>query len=272
MAIYADYTTIDALRADYLAASETTQDDLLRSLIRAASRDIDAAASRECYPRIETRYYDTPVGASLRLDADLLALTTITNGDGVAIASADYKLYPLNEDVKNEVRLLPSSGDTWETDSSGNSEGAIAVTGIWGYHVRYGSAWANVGAVLTAAVTTTTGTSLSVTPSVLHSGDLLKIDSEYLYASVVAGSATVVRAVNGATATTHTTSAIVYRWTFEEVEQVCKESAVAYYRLRNNPVGESVNVGGVAFSTPKDVRQHIARQVSALELVKVSFG
>lgn len=274
MATYADYTTVDALRANYLSATETTQDTLLLSLIRQAARDIDAAGSRSFYPRIETRYYDTPTGASLRFDDDLLAVTAITNGDGVALATADYKLYPLNEDAKHEVRLLPSSGEAWETDSSGNSEGAISVTGTWGYHVRYSSAWADVGAVLTSAVTTTTGTTALVTAGALKAGDLVKADAEYIYTSAIttAGTATVIRAVNGSTATTHTTSAAVLRWTFDEVERLCCESAAAYYRLRSNPVGDSVSVGDQTFVTPRDVRQHIAKQVSALEMAKVSFG
>jgi hypothetical protein len=276
MAIYADYTTIQALRKTYLSASENTRDDLLGDLIRAASRNIDAIGCRAYYPRVETRYYDTPRGAALILDDDLLEVTTLTDGSAGALASTDYRLYPRNESAKNEVRLTLVGGKTWQTDSDGDPDSAVSIAGIWGFHTRYDSAWAATGAALTTAATSTSATSIYVTTGKLDAGDLVKIGSEMMHVSAVArdsaDTATVVRAINGTTAATHSTSAEVLRWTFDEVEHVCKTATAAMFRLRNNPIGETVNVGGETFETPKDVNAYIERQLGALELIRVNFG
>lgn len=276
MATYADYTTVDSLRATYLAATETTRDTLLLDMIRAASRSIDAIGCRTYYPRVETRYYDVPRTPGLHLDDDLLEVTTCTNGGVGVLEASDYRLYPRNDSAKNEIRLTLAGGQTWQTDSNGDPDSAIAITGIWGFHPRYDSAWAATGAVLTTAATTTSATTIGVTTGVLVAGDLVKIGDEMMHVSAVATStsdtATVVRGVNGSTATTHTTSAAVLRWTFEEIEHVAKTAAAAMYRLRNNPVGETVNVGGEVFSTPRDVNAYIEQQLGALELIRINFG
>ncbi len=63
----------------------------------------------------------------LRLDAPLLSVTTLTNGDGLVLAPAAYRLEPRNESHYWSIRLL--SGYSWNF----SIDGEIIVLGKWGY-------------------------------------------------------------------------------------------------------------------------------------------
>lgn len=76
-------------------------------------------------------------GLVLELDHDLVSITTLTNGDGVAISASAYVLEgpggERNSAPYRRVRLKASSGVQWRylTDP----EGAISIVGRWGYSV-----------------------------------------------------------------------------------------------------------------------------------------
>lgn len=287
-----DYTTIDAVRSDYLKSDATTRDDLLLDIIRAVSREIEHAANRKFYPRIETRTFDVPQrqwanryydqyyagvnypSPDLLLDDDCLSVTSVTNGDGSAVTA--YKLYPLNASVKSRLRLLASAAQPWLADSSGDTEGAISVAGVWGHHEDYASAWQDTGATLAAQIATTTAATFTCTTGKLVAGNLVKIDSEYLYVSAVATSTsdtvTATRGVNGSTAAAHTTSAEIDRWTMSDIEMVARQAAAALFRLRTNPVGDTVTVDGQTFATPKDVSAWIRDQLNEGGHVRTGIG
>jgi len=114
-------------------------DAVIDGFITDASRLVDAAcAGRWFYSASETRKYDVPVPApgatrQLLLDADLLTITTLTNGDATVIASADYILLPANAPSKYAIRIKPSATIAWEPDTNGNLEQVISVVGTWGY-------------------------------------------------------------------------------------------------------------------------------------------
>lgn len=63
----------------------------------------------------------------LRLDAPLLTVTTLTNGDGAILPVQAYRLEPRNELRFWSIRLLSSY--SWSLDA----DGEITVTGKWGY-------------------------------------------------------------------------------------------------------------------------------------------
>ena len=117
----------------YLGKDGAEDDTLLESLISRAQKAIEQYTRRQFEAATETRYFDQPSGRMLYTDEDLLAVTTLTNGDGTTIASADYQLLPLNESPKYAIRLKQGSNLIWEDDSDGNSEGVITVAGSWGY-------------------------------------------------------------------------------------------------------------------------------------------
>ena len=116
--------------------SNRLDDPLLESLIEAASRAIDAYCGRRFYAATTTRYYemDAVDGDYLRLDDDLLTITTLTNGDdsSTTISSSYYWLWPRQGGPPYHSIRLKESGTTvydWEVDS----DYFISVAGTWGW-------------------------------------------------------------------------------------------------------------------------------------------
>ena len=281
MATYGEYTTLADLRASGAGQIDTTKltdDALLLAQIRATSRELDELARRFFFPLIDTREYDTPQDAlgDLRLDTDLLEVTTLTNGDGQTIASTKYKLYPLNYWPKFIIRPLPSQGTPWQLSSGGDRSGAIGLASVWGYHRDYPNAWPSL-TTLAAAITTTTATSTTAPTGFAKIGQLIKVDSEYIYISGLSvgltnDTLTIIRGVNGSTAATHLTIATVYVWEYgAELSNLCKIGAAAYYKLRANPIGETVTINNITFSTPKDVRAYLYQALQMLGLLRTTL-
>ncbi len=118
----------------YLGIEGVTEDALLDSGISRAQAIIERVTGQRFEASASATRYYTPgvdtVGLTLYLNYPLLSLTTLINGDGAVIASSDYRLYPLNETPKYEVRLLASKGHAWTYVT--DPDGAISVTGTWG--------------------------------------------------------------------------------------------------------------------------------------------
>ena len=282
---YCDYTTINNLRNVYMASDMPQRDDTLLALIQSTSREIEAMANRSFYPTIQTRKYNAPVHGwgwtfanapdAIQLDEDLLSITSVTNGDGTALVNGtDYLPYPLNDTPYYELRRT-WGGTMWLPNTHG-PYGALSVAGVWGYHPDYGSAWADTLATLAANITTTSATTFTATTGKLFAGDLLQVDTEWMYVvSVSTGdsdTATVKRGVNGSTAATHTSGASVLRWYNPIIENVVKTGVVAYYRTRNNPTGDTLQIDGNKFSTPHDVLQWIEDRLRGLGLIRSGIG
>ena len=277
---YGDYTTLDAVRTSYLGSAATGQDTMLADLIHSTSREMEDIAGRKFYPRIETRYFDTPsfYGVEqLWLDDDLLSLTTLMNGDGIEIPAAAYVLRPRNESPKHSIELLMSSAYRWQITAAGDPQDAISVAGVWGYHSFYDGAWQDTLATVQNDPLSSGGTSLTgLTTGKLHAGDMLLIESEYIYVVSVTVSttdtATIVRGIHGSTAAAHIKTTPIYRWTHEEIEMLARMAVAAYFRLRQNPIGDTVNIGGQTFSTPKDITAWMTKRMTDLDLIWVRLS
>jgi uncharacterized phiE125 gp8 family phage protein len=128
------YATLSAVKA-YLRVSGAGDDTLLTDLVTRASRMIDDHCGRWFITRQETRAYDAIgshiTGRLLLLDADLLSLTSLTNGDGAAISPQNVILRPVNWPPYFGISLRQESGLAWTY--SGDPVGAISVAGTWGY-------------------------------------------------------------------------------------------------------------------------------------------
>jgi hypothetical protein len=135
MAVTNGYTTLANVKGRLrISTTDTADDAVLETFIDQASRLIDRIANRTFYARTETHTYDVPWGRELMLmDDDLLTITTLSNGDGVAIANTEYKLLPRNITPKYAIVLNESSLVVWEEDVNGNNEGVISIVGTWGY-------------------------------------------------------------------------------------------------------------------------------------------
>jgi hypothetical protein len=117
---------------EYLGISGTVVDDnLLEDLIERAEGLIDAYTGRSFEATTATKFFDDSFtnGSDLNLwGYDLLTVTKLTNGDGVEVASSDYRLFPRNDNPKWIIKLDESQ--SWSF-SDGDSE--ISVAGTWGY-------------------------------------------------------------------------------------------------------------------------------------------
>jgi hypothetical protein len=132
------YITLNDLRA-YLGheAAETADDRLLQRAINAAQKYIEDETNRIFEANLATRYYDWDSvdrwdKTLLHLDADLLAVTTLTNGDtaGTAITPANYWPMPRNEGPPyHAIKLKENTGIYWEFDT----DCLVSVYGPWGY-------------------------------------------------------------------------------------------------------------------------------------------
>lgn len=138
MSIANGYITLTDYKRYHRGLDDTDLDDdaAIEDLIEAVSREIDVQSGRSFYGRTETRYYSVPSGRELRVDTDLLSVTTLTNGSGTVIAAGDYYLLPRNTSPKYAIVLKPTASVYWEFDSSGNSEYVISVLGSWGYYAE----------------------------------------------------------------------------------------------------------------------------------------
>jgi hypothetical protein len=124
------YATLINLK-NYLGIDTDTDDSLLFDLLDRAEGIVDAYTGRKFEAITATKYFgqsDTN-GADLSLwGYDLLSVTKLTNGDGVEIASSDYRLFPRNDDPKWLIKLNDTKSWEFSTPDSG-----IVVEGTWGY-------------------------------------------------------------------------------------------------------------------------------------------
>jgi hypothetical protein len=199
-----------------LAASDTADDVKLLAALQAASAQIERLANRRFSPRQAVIEHDANPRhvTELLLDDDLLELTTLSNGDGSTIAPANIVTLPdSNADSPTSViRLTGGHAFIWDITPLR----AIQVSGIWGWHDRYTQAWRSSADTvqnnpLGSSATTLTVADADGADSTGESprfqvGQLLRIDSEYLRVLAVNTASnilTVLRGVNGTTATTH---------------------------------------------------------------------
>ncbi|NLF74333.1 MAG: phage gp6-like head-tail connector protein, partial [Chloroflexi bacterium] len=89
------YATLADLRQYLgLSSAQTQDDDLLLSLVEAASRLIERHTGRRFYPARRIQRYTVADPAILPLRDDLLALASLTNGDGRPVAPEACHLHP----------------------------------------------------------------------------------------------------------------------------------------------------------------------------------
>lgn len=277
------YTTLAACRRQLkLDAAATLDDEEIADAIVAASQTIEDFCGHHFDPRIETRYFNGDVGQfnpELYLSGEaLLEATTILNGDGTTIASSNYTLLPRGEYPKDRVRLATSNYWTGSNPYDGSgacgtpvlvhsayAEDSIAITGVWGYHRDYSRAWRSTGLTLTAAVSTTTATSIAVSADgILDVGNLIKVDTEWMYITgPIADTAhaltfTVERGVNGSTAATHSLGAAVSVWRVEAIiEKAARMLVAAQFRAKDNATGEVMSISGMGTVSTRDVPQKV---------------
>jgi len=121
----------------HMTTTTTGEDTVLQAALDAAIDEVEnycgrvfvaASATRE-FP-VEQPYIDNR-RLVLTLYEDLTAVTSITNGDGIAVSSDDYRLVPPQGAPYHQIVLDPYSTVRWVTTGS-----KIAIEGDWGYAVN----------------------------------------------------------------------------------------------------------------------------------------
>lgn len=131
------YTTLAAVKAE-LKIAVTTDDALLSGYVSLAQRIIEANPPLGTGRLFEvasdsTKYFDVPSGLVLNLRGqDLCSITTVTNGDGTVVPSTAYVTRPRDTAPYYALKLKQTAGYVWTWTSDG-PEGAIGITGKWGY-------------------------------------------------------------------------------------------------------------------------------------------
>jgi hypothetical protein len=124
--------------AEFLAMPEIEShapgdDVFIEDLLERASREFDGDTGHWFYGFQQTRRFDAPRRRCLELDAPLLSVTSITNGDNTTLPSTEYILSPYNGVHKTEIELYEDSTYTWELSTAARRRGVIYVNGLWGY-------------------------------------------------------------------------------------------------------------------------------------------
>ena len=133
MTLSNSYAALDEFLAlPEMESAQPSDDVFVERLLERCSREFDGDTGNWFYAHQQARNYDMPRGRCLELDAPLLSVTSITNGDDTTIESTEYLLYPLNGPNKAEIRIKQSSAVIWQM-SGADTEGVITVRGEWGY-------------------------------------------------------------------------------------------------------------------------------------------
>jgi len=270
-----EYVTFEALKKyTGIEDGNVEDDDLLMELCEDASRAFDTATCRRFYPRIETRYYDDPADSRLlKLDDDLLALTSLTTANGTDTISTSncylMKGTDYNATPYDRIALKQSEGDLFYY--SNTPQKATTVVGTWGYHDDWSNAWLDSNDTVQDDPLTTDSATLTVgdvdggnlygvTPR-FQVGQTLKIDSEWMYVTDKPSGTTLTvrRGINGSTAAQHDNASTVYVYQPpRKVVSATRRLATFLYRQKDSSVFDTTafpELGMVQApaGTPKDV-------------------
>ena len=271
--IYHTYGNIYDFKA-YLGGTDhvtnwTTDETPVLRVLEAASNRIDKYAGRSFGARTETHSFDLGEGALrddalmpngdmverpdywttklqstgiLPLDDWLISATTVTSYEGTDRTTSttlsegignDFLLMPYNTNPKSKLKLQENT-----TKNLFAGQQTLTILGEWGWQNDTESI-STIDAIGSTSTTTVTVTSGSTT----YIGDTILVDSEQMYVTNVDGNTlTVIRAVNGTTAATHSGGATYYRYKYPaDVVQTCLDVARTYWKSRD--VGQSTLIG-----------------------------
>lgn len=130
------YITVEEAK-DYIGGISGGGDDvLLEALIDSAVAYIEGETGRVFKVSSDaSKTFDAHLdvaGPVLYLgEQDLCAITSITNGDGVAVASDEYVTEPRRVTPYYAIRILSSADKSWTYST--DPEDAISISGRWGY-------------------------------------------------------------------------------------------------------------------------------------------
>ena len=212
--MYTIATLEDLRRHLKLGDEDRGSDDHLLRALEEASHHIESVTARRYCPRIETLDIspDEPNPSSLLLPDDLLELRALRD-DGGEIDLARIRVFPAPHD-EPAFLLLYKDGAVFRTGYGGTN--VVSVTGVWGWHNRWASAWRDSGDRVSGNALSANSELIGVANSEgadadgfrprFQVGRLLRIDGEYLRLTAIdraANQLTVLRGIGGTRATAH---------------------------------------------------------------------
>lgn len=229
------YASVGEIKSQMKAV--TTNDDVkVLRLARAASMWVDRQFQSKrpyFFPYSEARqfrldgYGINTWDNTFKFADNLLSLTSLSvNSNSVSAVEA----YPTLSSPSHYLRLTNDYDSWWNYCNSTSvlAPSQATITGVWGMHRDYANAWLQVD-TLSAAITTTTATSMTVSDvdgyddynwsPRISAGHLVKIDSEYIEIAATntqTNACTIRRGVFGTTAAAHLINAPVYVFQVEE--------------------------------------------------------
>ena len=213
------YARLNEVQDQMAGLSATAAASLADTYLRSIETE-SRAAERVClgrvfYSEVETRYIDGGGGTSLWLGHDLVSITTLKvdstgNGtyDKTLTENTDYWTWPgVRRDTP--IRRLDLNHNSTVLTIWPNRRRAVEIVGLWGYcHTL--EATGLTGTVADASTTTITASAEAT--NLLFPGDTLVMGDEQMDVTAVVDTAiTVVRGINGTTATAHTAVAMSFR-------------------------------------------------------------
>lgn len=172
------FATREDVRAALSSASTARDDAQIDRAIASATTAVTELCHRDFAPVLDTRFFDWPSDQTARswrvwLDRNELISATLVVSGSVTIPPTDYNLEPANYGPpydRIETRLDRPSA--WQAGST--HQRAVAITGWYGY-----ADTAAPAGQLAAALSTTTGTAVTVTDSTaVGVGDLVRCGDE----------------------------------------------------------------------------------------------
>jgi hypothetical protein len=245
----ADYTTVEAVKRHLSNSYEGIADDaFLAELIREASDTFAMNTGRTYVPFTESATVVPDAFSGCDLDIpDFLSITGVTD-DGTAVEVTDYVAEPRNNAPKTRLRRISGYWTTGED---------IVITGTAGYHPEPLRMWRALSVTLGAALSDTTGTTVTLSISTTSGGietlDYIRIDDEVMHVTAITlgtnptkTTLTVERGALLTTAATHLIAAEIEQFhQYEAVKRAVTLRAAHLYRTRANPGGEQTSGTGV---------------------------
>ena len=246
-----------------LQTTETTDDALLQTLISEASAEFQRQIDRVCMPYVATNVFDYQAPYTLTFRGyDLLAVTTLTNGDGDTISGSEYVLRSANQYPKWRIELKANGTSTFTWDDTWHE--AISVAGTWGYVPNYAAFWTDTGYDIPVGNITSSSKSftLAVT-SALEAGMYIKVDSEVMQITELTPTVvTDTRAELGTTAAAHTAGAAINRANVLADIMFAVRELVVYQYLAKDRAGGRVTVYDGGTVAVEDIDPRVQKAVA----------
>lgn len=244
---YANRDDFKSWMQSSLSTSVTIHDTTIDPILRAVSKQIDKFCQRELHPYTATKYFTAERAAYLRLDADLLSITTLKTSESEDTgsrtyedtwATTDYDLEPYDAaDMERPYNLIRARDTGSYAFPSGVRKG-VEIAGTWGYW----SSRTSSGTLAEALDATETGIDMTAGHGLKPLQTILVGTEQMFITSISTNTLTVLRGVNGTTAAIADTGAAVtvYEYPFDVV-QATYLMAGRLFKRKDAPLGIAGN-------------------------------